>query len=177
MGIRKNGYLECFITILRTCTWRFVFPFGRYVSLVLSGNLGVICDDNDFLLGSCITIHHQVAYSFAAKAIAVVFGLQFGLHLGLHSIILEGDVCSIILKLKEDSRDMSIISSFMRDGKAIAQKFGGCTFNFIQRLANKALHTMARGRLPYLVDRFWIEEAPPTVASVVEEDKRNLDPP
>ncbi|KAL4361320.1 hypothetical protein GQ457_04G023370 [Hibiscus cannabinus] len=32
---------------------------------------GFIRDDNDFLMGSCITIHHQVAYSFAVKAIAV----------------------------------------------------------------------------------------------------------
>ncbi|KAK8484756.1 hypothetical protein V6N11_008815 [Hibiscus sabdariffa] len=40
----------------------------------------VIHDDRGFLLGLCITIHHKVASSFVAEAIAAVSGFQ------LHSI-------------------------------------------------------------------------------------------
>ncbi|KAL4312747.1 hypothetical protein GQ457_01G025130 [Hibiscus cannabinus] len=134
----------------------------------------VIRNDQGMLLGSCFTSHYHIASPFAAEAVAAIAGLRFVLHLGLRSIILEGDARSIILRLLDRSRDVSVLSLLISEGKSLARNFRDFAFMCVPRFSNRAAHVMARKDFTVMLDSFWVDEAPPEVNVVVEDDRRLL---
>ncbi|KAL4347997.1 hypothetical protein GQ457_17G012790 [Hibiscus cannabinus] len=136
----------------------------------------VIRNDQGMLLGSCFTSHDHIASPFAAEAVTAIAGLRFALHLGLQSIILEGDARSIILRLLDRSRDVSVLSPLISEGKSLARNFRDCAFMCVPRFSNRATHVMARKGFTVMLDSFWVDEAPPEVNVVVEDDRRLLTP-
>ncbi|KAL4303296.1 hypothetical protein GQ457_10G012460 [Hibiscus cannabinus] len=114
--------------------------------------------------------------SCSVLAVVAIVGLRFALHLSLRSIILEGDARSIILRLLDRSRDISVLSPLISEGKSLARNFRDFAFMCVLRFSNRAARVMARKGFTVMLDSFWVDEAPPEVNVVVEDDRRLLKP-
>ncbi|KAL4274015.1 hypothetical protein GQ457_13G001340 [Hibiscus cannabinus] len=132
----------------------------------------VIRDGNGDILGACVRIQNYSPSPFSAEAWAVVHGLQFAFSLGCQSIILESDCRTVIQKLQSEDDDYSELRPFIWDAKILSRHFQFCGFNFVPRSGNKAAHAMAAEGSPYSSDEFWIENAPPHVLTVIDEDRQ-----
>ncbi|KAL4310577.1 hypothetical protein GQ457_01G015360 [Hibiscus cannabinus] len=132
----------------------------------------VIRDGNGDILGACVRIQNYSSSPFSAEAWAVVHGLQFASSLGCQSIILESDCRMVIQKLQSEDDDYSELRPFIWDAKILSRHFLLCGFNFVPRSGNKAAHAMAAEGSPYSADEFWIENAPPHVLTVIDEDRQ-----
>ncbi|KAG8480920.1 hypothetical protein CXB51_025728 [Gossypium anomalum] len=77
------------------------------------------------------------------KALACIQSLMFGLDLGLLEVEIEGDVLTVIRKLRDVSEDKSEIRAFIKDGKRLSRCFHTHQFQHVRRSANGVAHLLA----------------------------------
>ncbi|KAH1065328.1 hypothetical protein J1N35_030315 [Gossypium stocksii] len=69
------------------------------------------------------------------------------------------------------------IEALTEGGEGAIKDIYVCRFNWISRSGDKVAHAMAQDGLMGREECFWMEEAPLLVVTVVNEDRRLLDPP
>ncbi|GMI99218.1 hypothetical protein like AT3G25270 [Hibiscus trionum] len=141
-----------------------------YVGVIIRNKSGAI-------MGAMCARRERILSSFAAEACAMVQGLRFAMELGFADIIAEGDSLTVIKKLNSKSRDLFEISTYIGDAKSLARRFHTCRFVFTRREGNRSAHAMTLESRKYAEEMFWVEDAPGSVQSIANEDRRWLDPP
>ncbi|KAK8591515.1 hypothetical protein V6N13_031557 [Hibiscus sabdariffa] len=109
-----------------------------------------------------------------AEAKAIIQGMLFALDLGFYYIEMESDSKTIITKINSQHCDLSEVGMFTHDIKMLIDSFARCTFSFIGRNGNMAVHAMAATGLKVLLDQSWIEDASESALMLAAEDRRLL---
>ncbi|KAK8635831.1 hypothetical protein V6N13_004546 [Hibiscus sabdariffa] len=128
-----------------------------------AASLGVVvCNSFGDIMGASFRSFGPVPSSFAAETSAAIHAIDLVVDLGFSKAIFEGDSLTVIKKLKANLKDLSDICVLIWDAKFKAQKLLACSFSFVPRVGNQAAHQLASAG--FGEDRFWVEEAPPSLA-------------
>ncbi|MBA0705916.1 hypothetical protein Golax_018065 [Gossypium laxum] len=103
-------------------------------------------------------------------------GLIFCERNGINFVMVEGDSRSTITKINQEKEDGSRIEAYIKDIKNLTQVFISIKFNYIPRMANNVVHRLAREGLQMNEETYWVEDIHDSVRSVVEEDRRRINP-
>ncbi|KAL4363148.1 hypothetical protein GQ457_04G015850 [Hibiscus cannabinus] len=94
---------------------------------------------------------------------ALVHAISLAIDMGFSSVIFEGDSLSIIKKMNSAMQDFSVISALNLEAKGLARNLHACRFQFIPRGVNQSAHTLAGDSTLDSMDRFWVEDVPPSM--------------
>ena len=90
--------------------------------------------------------------------------------MGFNRVILEGD-CQVLIKaLKEDGIFLCTDSLFIEDVHFDARHFNELRYSHVRREGNKVAHFLAHYALGILDFVVYVEDVPPPLFSVVQDD-------
>ncbi|KAK5845572.1 hypothetical protein PVK06_001763 [Gossypium arboreum] len=96
--------------------------------------------------------------------------------MGFNFVMVERDSRSTITKINQEKEDKSRIEANIKDIKNLVQVFISIKFKYIPKMANNVAHHLAREGLQMNEETYWVEDIHDSVRSVVEEDRRRIDP-
>ncbi|KAK3211950.1 hypothetical protein Dsin_016656 [Dipteronia sinensis] len=89
---------------------------------------------------------------------------------GMLPCVLESDAAVVVKWIKEGSHLDSLSGLILVEILGLLSSMGDVPINFVPRLANQAAHCLAKYALTCSVDKFWMEDFPPSVGRMVEAD-------
>ncbi|TXG70342.1 hypothetical protein EZV62_005277 [Acer yangbiense] len=101
------------------------------------------------------------------EAVAILRDLHLALDCGLLPCSLESDAQVVVNFIDMDGFHCSEVGLFVKDIRLFLERFPLWSISFTPRSANVAAHCLVKLGLSFIVDRFWIEECPPSVYPVV----------
>ena len=124
----------------------------------------VICDENGMVLASMAKQIPQLYTALEVEAMAASTTLSFATQLGFHRGILESDSLVLVLALIKNSTYLSTDGLLLDDIRFYASFFG------VKREGNKVAHKLAKHALCNSDFLVWMEDVPPPIRSVVQDD-------
>ena len=130
----------------------------------------VICDENIMVLASMAKQLPQLYTALEIKAMAASTALSFATQVGFHSGILEFNSMVLATALIKNSTYLSMDGLSMDDIRFNARFFNQLLYSHVKREGNKVVHKLARH--PFCISDFsmWMEDVPPPIRSVVQDD-------
>ena len=90
--------------------------------------------------------------------------------MGIHSGILESDLLVLATALINNSTNLSTNGLLMEDIRFNASFFNQLLYSHVKKEGNKVAHKLVRHAL-YISDFLvWMEDVPPLISSVVQDD-------
>ena len=96
--------------------------------------------------------------------------LSFATQVGFHSGILESNSMVLATALIKNSTYLSMDGLLMDDIRFNARFFNQLLYSHVKRESNKVVHKLARHALCISNFSMWMEDVPPPIRSVVQDD-------
>ncbi|XP_073138172.1 uncharacterized protein [Henckelia pumila] len=98
--------------------------------------------------GSVVAASHGCIFGISdptlAKALSIREALSWLKELNLSNLIVESDALLVIQALKNKASDISSLDLIVEDCKSLVSDLHSCSFVFVRRSANQAVHLLAR---------------------------------
>ena len=101
---------------------------------------------------------------------AAATALSFAAQLGFHSGILESDSLLLVSALVENHTYLSTDGLLLDDIRFYASFFNQLLYSHVKREGNKVAHRLAKHALCISDFLVWMEDVPPPIRSVVQDD-------
>ena len=130
----------------------------------------VIRDGNGLVLASLAKQITQLYTALEVEAMAAATALSFAAQLGFHSGILESDSLLLVSALIENHTYLSTDGLLLDDIRFYASFFNQLLYSHVKREGNKVAHRLAKHALCISDFLVWMEDVPPPIRSVVQDD-------
>ncbi|KAK0584781.1 hypothetical protein LWI29_018533 [Acer saccharum] len=97
--------------------------------------------------------------------------LQFGLECGLNSTKIESDEATVIKWINHGLHRDTDYGMILSDIDVLKADIRGITFSHIPSSANKAVLSLAKIAMGIAEDRFWLEDFPDNIRSIIQAEK------
>ena len=130
----------------------------------------VIRDENGMVLASMAKQLPQLYTALETEAMVASTTLSFATQVGFHSGILELDSMVLATALIKNSTYLSTDGLLMDDIRFNATFFNQLLYSHVKREGNKVAHKLARHAFCISDFLVWMEDVPPPIRSVVQDD-------
>ena len=130
----------------------------------------VIRDRNRMVLASMAKQIPQLYTALEIEAMAASSVLSFASQLGFHRGILEFDSLVLVSALLKNSTYLSTDGLLLDDIRFYASFFNQLLYSHVKREGNKVAHKLAKHALCISDFLVWMEDVPPPIRSVVQDD-------
>ncbi|XWS32878.1 hypothetical protein CRYUN_Cryun22dG0028300 [Craigia yunnanensis] len=96
--------------------------------------------------------------------------MEFAQDMGFLKVWFESDAQAVIKRIKAINLELSQIGAIIDEARARMKIFPMCSIQHISREANMATHCLAGSALNSYEDRYWIEDCPYCIISIVESE-------
>ena len=112
----------------------------------------------------------QLYTALEIEAMAASSVLSFASQLGFHRGILEFDSLVLVSALLKNSTYLSTDGLLLDDIRFYASFFNQLLYSYVKREGNKVAHKLAKHALCISDFLVWMEDVPPPIRSVVQDD-------
>ena len=130
----------------------------------------VIRDENGLVLASLSKQFPQLYTALEVEAMAAATALSFAVQLGFHSGTLESDSLLLVSALVDNHNYLSSVGLLLDDIRFYASSFNQLLYSHVKRDGNKVAHRLAKHALCISDFLVWMEDVPPPIRSVVQDD-------
>ncbi|XP_075666899.1 uncharacterized protein LOC142636504 [Castanea sativa] len=136
-----------------------------------TSGIGVVLrDERGSVLISLSQNIPQVCRPLDIETLAASKALKFAAELGFNKVVLEGD-CEVLMKaLKGGDQFLSTVGLVMDDIRYDANLFYQLRYSHVRRGGSKVAYSLARHALKITNFVAWMEDVPPPLFSVVQDD-------
>ena len=130
----------------------------------------VIRDENGMVLASMAKQLPQLYMALEIEVMAGSTALTFATQVGFHSGILESDSLVLAMTIINNSTYLSTDGLLMEDIRFNASFFNQLIYSHVKREGKKVAHRLARHALCISDFSVWMEDVPPPICSIVQDD-------
>lgn len=120
-------------------------------------------------------MNKNVRNATGAEALACPQALTTAGEMGFRRLVVEGNSLTAIKKVSAVEEDISVSAAIINECREKVKHFEEVTLTYLPWKWKGAAHVMAQEGKYLHEPRYWIEEAPPNVKRVVDQDRMNLE--
>ena len=130
----------------------------------------VVHDSQGWVLAALSEKVKGVQDAEVIKALAIWRTIRFAIETSFSCVIIESDSLSVIKAIQDNEESSCDFGHIIEDVKHLSMAMKSCEFHHTKRESNQAAQTLARKAIQFDTEMAWLEEIPPCVFVVIQND-------